>query len=358
MAGGGGTQTTTTNSDPWDAAQPTMRTALAGANNLYNAGVGGQVYTGSTVVPWAQQTMQGAGGIQSNATANSGSNGLSGQYQDIINQGGYNDQQQGAVRNLTGIANGSGMTSDQQGAMRGMQGLASNPFNSYQTAALNNTQSVANSNFDINSNPAFMDVLRQTQGDAREAVNNSAAGAGRYGGAIHQGNVASEIGDLTSRMVGQEYNNWQGRRDAANSNLFNMGQTGINTQQGAQGSVFNMGQTGVGNRMGAANNLYQMGQGAIGNLGTAYTGMNAPNQDLMNVGGLYEDLATRQMNDRLRVFNESQDRPWEMLGRLNSVASGAGQQGGTQTQTQPGQNPFLTAIGYGASGLGALGSFL
>jgi hypothetical protein len=281
MAGGGGTQTTSSNSEPWDAAQPTMRTSLAGANNLYNAGVGGQVYTGSTVVPWAQQTMQGASGIQRNATANSGSRGLSGQYQGIINNGGFNSAQQGAMRN---------------------------------------TQQLANSQYSIS--PELQKVIGAQSAQAADQVNASVAGAGRYGSAVHQGNLASTIGDLTNKTVYGDMQNWQGRRDAANSNLFNMGQTGI------------------------------------GNLGTAYTGMNAPNQDLMNVGGLYEDLATRQMNDRLRVFNESQDRPWELLGRLNSVASGAGQQGGTQTQTQPGQNPFLTAIGYGASGLGALGSFL
>jgi hypothetical protein len=278
---GGSKQTTTANSEPWAKAQPAMQTALAGATNLYNSGVGGQPYTGSTVVPWSKQTMQGAGGIQSNATANSGGQGLSGQYQGIINSGGYNSAQQ---------------------------------------QALGNTQQLANSQYSIS--PELQKVINAQSSQAADQVNASVAGAGRYGSAVHQGNLASTIGDLTNRTVAGDMQNWQGRRDAANANLFNMGQTGI------------------------------------GNMGTAYTGMNAPNQDLMTVGGLYEDLATRQMNDRLRIFNESQEKPWEQLGRLNAIASGAGQQGGTQTQTQPGQNPFLTAVGYGAAGLGALGSFL
>ncbi|MNL48496.1 hypothetical protein D3C87_1713600 [compost metagenome] len=75
----------------------------------------------------------------------------------------------------------------------------------------------------------------------------------------------------------------------------------------------------------------------------------------MNVGAMNEDLATREMNDRLRLFNDQQNKPWEQLGRLNAIASGAGSMGGTQTTTQPGQNPFLTAAGYGLSGLGLLG---
>lgn len=278
---GSGKQTTSSTNEPWKDAQPALKTGLAGATNLYNAGIGGQVYTGSTVVPWSQQTMQGAGNIEGNATANTGGRGLSGQYQGVINSGGYNSAQQ---------------------------------------QALGNTQQLANSQYSIS--PELQKVINAQSSQAADQVNASVAGAGRYGSAVHQGNLASTIGDLTNRTVYNDMQNWQGRRDAANSNLFNMGQT------------------------------------ALGNIGTAYSGMNAPNRDLMNVGGLYEDLATRQMNDRLRIFNETQDRPWELLGRLNAVASGAGQQGGTQTQTQPGQNPFLTTVGYGLSGLGALGSFL
>lgn len=273
-------QTTTTNNAPWSAAQPALTTALTGAQQLYKDGVGSKVYTGSTVIPWDQQTKQGMNAITAGANANIGGEGLSGQYQDVINNGGYNADQ---------------------------------------LAALNNTKATANSNFDINSNPAFMQVLQQTQDAARNGVNASASGAGRYGSGIHQQTLGNTLGDVTNRAVAQEYNNWQNRRDAANSNLFNMGQTGF------------------------------------GNLGTAYTGMQAPANSLMQVGAMNEDLATRQMNDRLRVFNEQQNKPWEQLGRLNAIASGAGQMGGTQTQSQPGQNPFLSALGYGATGLGLLG---
>lgn len=280
--GGDKKQTTQATSEPWKAAQPALKTAVSGAQDLYKKGVGGKVYEGSTVIPWDQQTKQGMGAIQQGANANIGGAGLSGQYQGVIDNGGYNAAQLGA---------------------------------------LNNTRDVANSSFDVNSNPAFQDVLRQSTEAATNAVNNSTASAGRYGSGTHQGTLGSTVGDLTSRMVGQEYNNWQGRKDAANSNMFNMGQAGF------------------------------------GNLGAAYQGMQAPATSLMQIGGMNEDLATRQMNDKLRVFNEKQNKPWDQLGRLNAIASGAGQMGGTQTQTQPGQNPFLSALGYGATGAGLLGSF-
>lgn len=271
---GSSKQTTTTNSSPWSGAQPALKTSLEAAQKLFNNGTGAQVYTDSTVVPWDQQTVAGQNAILGAANANIGGNGISGQYQGIINNGGY--------------------TQDQ-------------------LDALNNTKSVANGSFDINSDPGFQQVIDA----AKNSVGASASGAGRYGSGIHQQTLANTIGDLGAR----QYQSFLTRKDAANSNLFNMGQT------------------------------------AQGNLGTAYTGMQAPANSLMQVGAMNEDLATRQLNDKLRIFNEQQNKPWENISRLNAIASGAGQLGGSQTTSQPGQNPFLTALGYGTSALGLLGGF-
>lgn len=321
LFGGGGNKTTTsTSSAPWGPAQGALKTGINQANKLFKADPTGQknVYTGSTVIGWDPLTKQGMSGMQSAAQSNMGGAGTSGQYQDIINHG--------------------GLSGAQREAMDGMSGLAKNPYNSYQNAALANTQNTANSSFDLNANPAFQQVLNQAQGAARDSVNMSAGGAGRYGGAVHQGNLASQVGDLTSRMVGQEYNNWQNRRDTANNNLFNMGQAGVSTQQNANNSMFGMGQQG------------------FANLGDAYQGLQQPSETMMQLGAMNEDLATRQMNDKLRIFNEKNQAPWDQIARLNGVASGAGSLGGTQTQSAPGQNPFLTALGYGATGAGLLGS--
>lgn len=315
---GNSKQTTTSNSAPWSAAQPALQQGITGAQNLYNAGIGGQVYQGSTVIPWSQQTTQAMGNIQNTANANLGGKGLSGQYQSVIDNGGMNS----LMKNAAG----------------GFGNQARNPFNTYQQTALGNTQNLANSNYSVS--PQLQKVLDTQASQVTDATNASAAGAGRYGSGANQTLLAKNLGDLTSNLVYSDMQNWQGRKDAANSNLFNMGQTGVNTQANANAA------------------LGGLGQQAIGNLGTAYTGMQAPNTDLMNVGAMNEDLATRLKNDELRIFNESQNKPWELLGRMNAIASGAGQMGGTQTQTSPGQNPFLTALGYGASGAGLLGSFL
>lgn len=285
MSGGSRNTTTTTNNVPWSAAQPALQKGLSGALAAYNKDPTGakSVYTGSTVTPWSANTQAGMGQIREAVNANSGGAGLSGQYQDVIDNGGFSAPQMDAV---------------------------------------NNTRAIANSSFDVNANPAFQEVLRQAQDSARDSVNMSAGGAGRYGSGVHQGTLGSTIGDLTSRMVGNEYTNWQNRRVAANTSLFNMGNSGFQ------------------------------------NLGAAYDGLKLPATDLMQIGAMDEDLATRQMNDKLRVFNDTNNAPWAQIARLNAIASGAGQLGGTSTQTQPGQNPFLSALGYGATGLGLLGGLI
>jgi hypothetical protein len=264
--------TTQSNSEPWKAAQPALKQGLGAAQSLYNNGTGAQVYGDSTVVPWDAKTIQGQNAITDSANANLGGKGLSGQYQSAIDNGGYN---------------------------------------AGQLEALNNTRAVANGSFNINDDPGFAQVIDQ----ATNAVNGNASAAGRYGSGTNQQLLGSTIGDLGAR----QYQAFQQRKDAANSNLFNMGSTGF------------------------------------GQLGSAYQGMQAPAQSLMQVGAMNEDLATRQMNDKLRIFNEQQNKPWENLSRLNAIASGAGQLGGSQTQSQPGQNPFLTALGYGSTAAGLLG---
>ena len=274
-----GKQTTTASNEPWKDAQPLLKAGMADAQTLYNNGVGGKAYTGSTVIPYANQTTQGFNSVQNNALANMGGQGISGQYQNIINNGGFNAPQQTAV------------------------------------GGWNNA---ATSAFDPYSNPAFSQVLKISQDAARDAVNSNAAAAGRYGSGVHQNAMAKGIGDVTAQMVGNEYNNWQNRGDAARASLFNAGQQGM------------------------------------GNLDAAYSGMGAPAQDLIKIGGAYEDLATRQMNDQLRIFNETQNRPWENLGRMMAVGSGSGQYG-TSTTTAPGPSPFAQALGYGLGGLGLLG---
>jgi hypothetical protein len=272
MPGGSSKTTTQSNSEPWKAAQPALQQGIGAAQSLYNSGTGAQVYGGQTYVNRDPNTQNALEGINQNAANNITGAGLSGQYQGIINNGGYN---------------------------------------SGQLEALNNTRQVANGSFNINDDPGFKQVVDQ----ATNSVNGLSSGYGRYGSGTNQQLLGSTIGDLGAR----QYQAFQQRKDAANSNAFNMASTGYNQ------------------------------------LGQAYSGLQAPMLDVMKVGKANEDYATQALNDKLRIFSEQQSRPWENLARLNGIASGAGSLGGTQTTSQPGQNPWLTALGYGSTAAGLLG---
>lgn len=274
------TSTQTSSSEPWKPAQPALQTGLTDAQNLYKAGIGGQVNTQSNVVPFANQTMQAMNAGQSMANQNIGGQGLSGQYQGIINNGGFNQPQQEA---LGGIRN------------------------------------TANATFDPMNQAGFGSVLKQAQDSAMNATNSSASAAGRYGSGQHMQGVAKSVGDVTGGLLNQEYNNFLGRQSAAQNQLFTAGQTGM------------------------------------GNLGSAYQGMQAPLDTLGKIGGAYEDLNGRTITDRNRIFDAQNNMPWDQLARLNGVASGMGQMGGTSSgsATTPGANPFGQIAGslLGLSGL-------
>jgi len=266
--GGSNKTTTVASSEPYKAAKPLYDKAMGDALKLYNEGALVQPNTMSTVVPYAEQTLAGMGDLQSLAQANMGGQGLSGQLQGIINAGGYNQDQQTALEGIRNTATGD---------------------------------------FDIFADPAFQQVLDTTQ----NAVNQNAAGLGRYGSGTHTGVMTRELGDLGAR----QYQNWQARRDAAQTQLFNAG------QQAQQ------------------------------NLGTAFDLAQDPAKVSMGIGGMFEDLYGRTLNDQLRIANERANAPLANIQALNAVAAGAGNLG-TNTQTAQGPNNTLSNIA--GAGLGAM----
>jgi hypothetical protein len=190
-------------------------------------------------------------------------------------------------------------------------------FNNQQMGALNNWQNTANSNYDFNANPGSQDVLNSILRDTKDSVNLNAAAAGRYGSGIHQGRMAQDIGDQSSQFRMNDYNTFLGRKDAANSNLFNGANAGL------------------------------------ANMQSAYGALQAPEQTRLGVGSAFEDLKRRQLDDKARISN----LPWDQIGKLMNVGNLGGQYSTTTTQA-PGPNPFLQALGGVSMGAGLLGGIL
>jgi hypothetical protein len=307
MSGGGTeTQTTQASSEPWKHSQPILKASMKHAGKLYEQGIGGQPYTGSTVVPYADQSLQAFDHMENTA-----------------------NQAMGAGNPF-------------QQAFQGIGDIAGGGMNAAQSQALGNMSQTASGDDVFGANPQFQNILGQVQEDVRDNVNMSASGMGRYGSGIHQGTLGDSIGDVTARMYSDEYNRQLGRKDAATQNLFNAGQMGM------------------GNMMQASSMLPSV-----------YQGQMAPAQTLAGVGQQYEDLAGRTLNDRLRIFDETQEAPWKQIMRMNAVASGAGQYGtNTSTAQMPGGSGLggvaggalagnsLFPGGLGAIGGGLLGAFM
>lgn len=344
------TTTQTTNAAPWSAAQPALQLGLADAQNLYSSGVGSQPYTGSTVIPFAQQTSQGMSAIQGNAQSNMGGQGVSGQYQDVINSGGFNAPQQSAMGGLGNFAGGAGNVSTGRFNQLGQQ--ASGPSYSEQ-----NLSGIAQGDMLNRSDPNFERALSAASNEVGNQIGMGASAAGRYGSGMHQGNVAREVGNLQATARVGQYNQERANQMNANQMLDSQRMAGLGMGLNAAGQSAGVEAGNYGRQMGALSQQFNAGQQGLGNLGMAYSGMMDPSRDLMGVGSMYEDLAGRLRNDELRIFQEQQNAPWNQLGRLNAVASGAGSMGGTSTGTAqtPGQNPFATGLGYASTGIGLLG---
>lgn len=277
---GDNTTTTTQTNEPYSAAKPLLNQGMKDAHSLYKSGNIAPINTMSTVVPYAQQTMQGMNSIQQNATDAMAPGGFASQFKDIIGNGGFNAPQMDAV---------------------------------------NNTRSLANSTYDMNANPGFQSVLDSVLQKSGTGVNQNAAAMGRYGSGTHQGVMQQTQGDIANRMISDDYNRWLGRRDGANTQLFGMGQTGMD------------------------------------NMNPAYQSMNAPAQDLMGVGGMYEDLQGRVMNDQLRIADDKLNAPWNNIQRLLAAAAGAGSLGSSTQSAQGPSNTLSNMLGAGLGGASLLG---
>lgn len=317
--GGGGSSNQTTTSTPWSAAQPNLKYGLSEASRLYKKGIGDDVYTGSRVAAQDASTKSGLSALTGAANSNLNGRGLSGQAQGVINAGGYNSAMRDALGGFTDLTSNGGLSSAQQ-------------------QALNNSQTLANSTYSIS--PEVQQALDYQTQQALGATNAATSAAGRYGSASQANAMARAIGNVNNDVLVSDIRNWQGRKDAANQNLFNMGQAGQQNLSGAYSNIANLGQT------------------AFGNLGSAYDLMLQPGQTLGNVGAQREAYNQRLIDAKIAQFDEKQNRPWEQLSRFNAISSGAGGLGGTSTQSGGGQSNMMNLLGYGLTGAGLLGGFL
>lgn len=293
----GMSSTQTTRSEPWGPAQPALKQAIGDAQTFYDYGIGGQPYTGSTVVPYSEPSFAGITGL-----ADQGATAAPAFADNFANTAGF----------VGGMGAGGGLTGLQREAVEGWRPMAAGERL-------------------VQNNPFTQGVVDRSADLIRDRVGETASSMGRYGSGAHQGVLAREIGDMASRAFAGDYNNERAYQQDALARLF-----------GAGGQE-------LANRR-AGTDL----------LSSAYAAGGAPMRGQIEAGGYFDDLASRQMEDELRMFNEAQNAPWNALARLNSVASGSGALGGLQQTTA--SRPPSAARGIGGalagSAFGPIGAIL
>jgi hypothetical protein len=142
------TQSYSSANAPWGPSEKYLKGMMGDANDLYKSGVGGQIYQGSTVIPFANQTTEGMGDIM-------------------------------------GIASGA-------------EGAMAKPLSAY-SGMMDILSPIARGDFANDS--TFLQTLGAGQDAARNAVDQSFSTGGRYGSAMHAKGLGKTIGDFTNQAM-------------------------------------------------------------------------------------------------------------------------------------------------------------
>lgn len=265
----------TQESKPPAWAEPLFKQSAQEATGIYNSGAGGNTYTGSTVAGLSDPTMSGI-----NQLATAGAN---------TNTAGTRPLLQGLGAAATGPSY----------AEQNLSGLASGE-----------------------DNPYFEQALSGQLGKTASQVQSQFSGAGRYGSGANVGALTSELGNIRSSALSNQWNQ------------------NIQNQLAATGQMDSAKQAGLGLGLQATNAMGAQDQQQFQN---ALTGAGAT----LQAGGLLDSQAQKQLSDQVNQWYAQDNQDWNRLGLLQAAASGAAGSYGTQSGTSSTSNPMgaLGAVG-------------
>lgn len=306
MSSGGGSQTVTNKTDI-DPVTQAWRTDLMNAGRgLYQQGFP-EYYPGQTVVPFADQTMQGLDMLTQQAQAGAP------QYQNAVNAAGRSFEVNPAMAGAMDTAQG---------------GLANNPYASRMEG------------YGSANNPYLKGLWDQGSAQVSDAVNASFAKAGRFGGnAAHTGAMTRELGNLYNQIYAPAYEQERNRGLQADQTLAQMGDAGLNRTlqgQGLAADIWSQDNMDTQRMAAIMPSLYQYG--------------SAPAQQLLGVGGAYEGLAGEYLADDMARYNYPYQGAWDHLNNYASITSGLPDFSNNATTSPVNRNRALGAMGGAMSG--------
>lgn len=238
----------TTENKPPAWATPLFSQSASEASKIYASGAGGNVYQGNTVAGLGGTTKAGISGVRDAANAN----------------------------------------------------YLTNP-----TAAASNLSDMASGKYLKEGNPYFNDALQGQLDSTAAQVMSQFSGAGRYGSGANTNALTSQLGNIRSTALADQFS-----RDSQN--------------------------------MLAAN-----GQIDSSNAGQLQADLGA-NQAAINAGQLEDQARQQQLAADFTKWQSQDMQPWTRLGLLQSAAAGSAGNYGTNTQTAT--QPFNALQGIGALG--------
>jgi len=346
MSGGGGDGDTIIQENqvsPYEPSEQYLKNILSEASNLYQSGAGSQYYPGSTVVPFAQQTQQGLQGLEN----------LS------INQLSGSPMMQQAGNVFSGFAAGQA-PSTFSGNYSGI------PTQTYSGMAQLSPQ-----------NAYLGDLQSSIANQSLNAVQNQFGAMGRTGSspaaqAAAQTAFTQSYAPIASQVSEAERNRQLGMQQDALARAQAANQFQTQSMMGMQGDQ--LARLQAANQYGQQQQLMAAGQ-LPGMQQAADARAMAGAQGLAGVGGAYEDLQGRFLQEDLQRYQYEQMAPYNRLaqyaGIISPIASGfpitqqAAEQprynaltgalgGGLAAGSVFGGNPYFAA---GGALLGGLGGF-
>jgi len=337
MSGGGGDTITQENQvSPYAPSEPYLNNILTEASNLYQSGTGSQYYPGSTVVPFAQQTQQGLQGLQNLST-----NQLSGS--PMMQQAGnvFSGYAAGQAPSIFGGNVGAG------GQYSGI------PTQTYSGMA------------QLSPQQDYLSGLQSSiANQSLNAVQDQFGGMGRTGTspgaqAAAQTAFTQAYAPIASQLSESERNRQLGIQQDALARAQGANQFQTQSMMGMQGDQFRRQQAADmmnAQAMQAANQFGQQQQlQAAGQLpamqGAADARAMQGAQGLAGVGGAYEDLQGRMLQEDLQRFQYEQMSPYNRLAQYAGIVSpiASGFPVTQQAAEQPRYNALTGALGGGLS---------
>ena len=337
MSGGGGDTITQENQvSPYAPSEPYLNNILTEASNLYQSGTGSQYYPGSTVVPFAQQTQQGLQGLQNLST-----NQLSGSPMM---------QQAGNVFSGYAAGQGPSVFGGNVGAGGQYSGIPTQTYSGM--AQLSPQQDYLSGLQSSIANQSLNAVQDQFGGMGRTGTSPGAQAAAQTAFTQAYAPIASQLGESErNRQLGMQQDalaRAQGANQFQTQSMMGMQGDQFRRQQAAD--MMNAQAMQAANQFGQQQQLQAAGQ-LPGMQGAADARAMQGAQGLAGVGGAYEDLQGRMLQEDLQRFQYEQMSPYNRLAQYAGIVSpiASGFPITQQAAEQPRYNALTGALGGGLS---------